>query len=245
MPLLLSLVIATSSTATISDAIQIEEVSPVETDFWTMRARTAISLESRLSVDTSFDRAEEQVGELWLAARLELDVDLAEGFKAYAAPNFQWVGAVDREGDDRQFLYLVTPEAYLSWASGPFMIRAGAIVFSWGPSDIIAPNDLFNPIDYRRSLLGFSDEAKIPVLAIEGGGTFGPVDLRAVIEPFFASSCFHLAVWDFSALQAGVFPLRSDFPIDYFFSEAAIDQFGNEILVTERSSDRPDNATFG
>src|SRR5687767_5860583 len=108
MPLLLSLVIATSSTATISDAIQLEEEPPVETDFWTMRARTAISLESRLSVDTSFDRAEEQVGELWLAARLELDVDLAEGFKAYgAAPSSRTIRTSGRSLSARRTVGLL------------------------------------------------------------------------------------------------------------------------------------------
>jgi hypothetical protein len=245
--LFLALVIGTSSTATTSeDRIVIDPDPPVETevDFWDIRARTALRFDTRIAIDTSFDRREEQVGELWLGGRLELDIDLAESVKVYAAPNFQWVGSLDREGDDRQFLYLVTPEAHVSWAEGPFVLRAGALVFSWGPSDIIAPNDLLNPIDYRRSLLGFSDEAKIPVLAVEGGATFGPVNLRAVIEPFFTASRFHLAAWDFSALQAGVFPLRSDFPIDYFFSEAAIDSLGNELLATERPSDRPDNATF-
>src|SRR5688572_30346894 len=34
-------------------------------------------------------------------------------------------------------------------------------------------------------------------------------------------------------------------PIYYFFSEATIDEFGNELLGTERPSDRPDNATVG
>jgi hypothetical protein len=229
---LLALVIGTSSTATVS------------TDFWNIRARAAMRFDSRVSVDTSFDRAEEQVGELWLGGRVELDLDLAEGFKAYAAPSFQWVGALDREGDDRQFLYLLTPEAWVSWARGAFFVRGGALVFSWGPSDIIAPNDLLNPIDYRRSILGFSDEAKIPVLAVEGGAIFGPLNVRAVIEPFFTPSRFHLTAWDFSALQAGVFPLRSDFPIDYFFSDAEVDHLGNELLGTDRPPDRPDSATL-
>src|SRR5687768_480311 len=113
MQLLLALVIGTSSTATTSEApIVIEEElappAPAENDFWDIRARAAIRFDSRVSIDTSFDRAEEQVGELWLGAKVELDVDLAESFKVYAAPSFQWVGALDREGDDRQFLYLVT-----------------------------------------------------------------------------------------------------------------------------------------
>ena len=248
MQLLLALVIGTSSTATTTEApLLIEEAPPppppAESDFWDLRARTSMRFDTRIAVDTSFDRREEQVGELWLGARLELDIDLAASLKVYAAPSFQWVAAIDREGDDREFLYLLTPEAYVSWAEGPFVLRAGALVFSWGPSDIIAPNDLLNPIDYRRSILGFADEAKIPVLAVEGICTFGPLNVRAVVEPFFTASRFHLAAWDFSALQAGVFPLRSDFPIDYFFSEAAIDDFGNEILATERPSDRPDHAT--
>ncbi len=253
MNLLLALVIGTSSTATTTeDQIVIIDDTPPSpppavkespSSFWDIHARAAMRFDTRIAVDTSFDRRGEQVGELWLGGRLDLDLELADSIKVYAAPSFQWVGAIDREGGDREFLYLMTPEAYVSWAEGPFVLRAGALVFSWGPSDIIGPNDVLNPVDYRRSILGFSDEAKIPVLAIEGAGTFGPLTLRAVVEPFFTASRFHLAAWDFSALQAGVFPLRSDFPIDYFFSDAAIDELGNELLATDRPSDHPGNAT--
>lgn len=226
------------------DGIIREEPSVPEVDPWDVRARASIELDARVGVDTSFDRRGEHVGELWLGARLELDVDLARGLSVFAAPTFDYVTAIDREGEDRQFLYLLTPEAYVAWADGPFVFRAGALIFSWGPSDIIGPNDVLNPVDYRRSILGISEDAKIPVLAAEGGATFGPFTLKAVVQPFFTASRFHIQKWDFSALQAGVFPLSDRFPVEQFFSEAQVDELGSQALGTERPSSRPDNATI-
>lgn len=225
------------------DGIVREEPDLPAVDPWNVRARASIELDARVGVDTSFDRRGEHVGELWLGGRLELDVDIAQGLSAFAAPSFDYVNAIDREGEDRQFLYLLTPEAYVAWADGPFVLRAGALVFSWGPSDIIGPNDVLNPVDYRRSILGFAEDAKIPVLAAEGGATFGPFTIKAVVQPFFTASRFHIQKWDFSALQAGVFPLSDSFPVDQFFSEAQVDELGSQALGTERPSSRPDNAT--
>jgi hypothetical protein len=240
---------ASTSTASMgSDDVVIivdegQETPPAEETF-DVEARSTIRFDTRIAVDTSFDRKAEHVGELWLGARLELDIDLARNLSVFAAPDFDYAVALDREGGDRQFLYLLTPEAFVSFSYGPFALRAGALVFSWGPSDIMAPNDLLNPVDLRRSFLGVADEAKIPVLGIDGALTFGPLTMRAVVLPFFTASRFHLSGWDFSALNAGVFPLSADFPIDEFFSEAEIDELGDQLLATDRPPNRPDNATF-
>src|SRR5207244_3718969 len=134
-----------------------------------------IRLDARLSMDTAFDQPGEQVAELWLGGRFELDVDITKDLKAYVAPNILFVSAISKEKNDREIVYFNTPEARISYAFGPFDLRAGALVFSWGASDLVAPIDVMNPYDYRRSFVAAVDETKIPVPAAELVTHFGPL----------------------------------------------------------------------
>src|SRR5207248_6586983 len=133
--------------------------------------------------------------EMRLGGRLEMDVAIAKELSAFVAPAFTFVTALDRDGNDREVVYLVTPEARVTYSFGPFDLRAGAIVFSWGSSDLVAPIDVLNPIDYRRNFVAAIDDAKIPVLAAELVTHVGPLTIRGVVEPFFTPSRVYLTGW--------------------------------------------------
>lgn len=245
-----SSVTETSSTSIIiiddPDPSEPESSSLSETlDSWNIRARANIRFDARVAVDTSFDRRNEQVGELHLGARLELDVQLGAQLSVYTAPSFTYVSALDREGDDRYFLYLLPPEAHLTYSAGPVRLRLGTQIFSWGASDLVAPSDVLNPVDLRRNILGLTDAAKIPILAAELVGTFGPFTLRGVVAPFFTAPRFHLVAWDSAVLSSGAVLGGSSLSLDRLVSDSTIDRSGDELLVNQRPSVRIDNATLG
>lgn len=216
-----------------------------ETASFEPSVRGHVELDLQLSSDTSFDRRGEHVFEVAFGARLELSARLTESLSAYVAPELVHVSALDREGGDRSLLYLDAPEAHVTWAAGPFHLRAGNLVFGWGSSDLIAPSDVLNPLDLRRTVFGSPDEAKIPIVAAEGVLALGPFTLRGVIAPVFTPSQFHLLGWD-TALAPMALAHGLMIPdLDAVLGAATVDQVGDELMILDRPSDRPDNATAG
>lgn len=227
------------------DVIVVEPEEEATADPFGVRARVTTRFDTRLAVDTSFDRANEQIAELWLGGGFELDVDFAPSLSAYAAPRFDYVAALDREGDDRALLYFLTPEAWVRYSAGPLSLRVGAMTWSWGKSDLVSPNDNLNPVDYRQSAFGLSGNAKIPVVAVESVGAFGPITIRGVVAPFFTPSRFHLTSWDFAVLSGRPLLAVPPAAVDAAFSSAYVDAGGDQVLLTDRPSQRLDNATLG
>lgn len=226
------------------DVIDLSDDEPAPALF-SIRARASAQLDLRLSVDTSFERPGEQVGELSVQAKVVLDVDLSPTVRVYAAPQLAWVGAVDREGDDRELLLARAPEAFVGWTGQTFRARAGYLVFDWGQSEIVGPNDVMNPPDLRQGAAAIDADIKIPVPGAEVAATFGPLTLRGVVVPVFVPGRFQLTGWDLSAAQGGLIPGGSALAEEAALNPAYIDRIGDEILQTERPRDRPDNATLG
>lgn len=208
------------------------------------RLRTKIELEALTAVDLGFQSGE-QVFELQLAGRLEVDAEVRPGLNLYLQPRFRHVTGIDDTGQDRQFLYLLTPEAYASWNPGILQLRAGALVFAWGSSDIIAPNDVLNPYDLRRLPLGATSlaDAKIPVLAAEASVRLGPLTVRGVAQPFFSPTRFFLTGWD-TALTRALANAEDLAAIEGAISPATLDQAADLIFINERPDDHPGNGTF-
>jgi hypothetical protein len=229
-------------TASVAPALFPEE-APSETPRFVPRISWSARLDAQLALDTSFDRRGEQVFELLLGGRFELDVDLTEELSAHTAPSFVSATAISREGSDREMLYLDLPEASVTWARGPFHLRVGALVFNWGSSDLVAPCDVLNPPDLRRTIVGNPGESKLPVLAAEAVGRVGPLTLRGVFEPFFTPGRFFVSGWDSGVAQiltaqGVVLP-----DLTQAFG-APLDRFADQ-LAFDRPSDRPDHFTLG
>ncbi|MEQ9504310.1 MAG: hypothetical protein RIT81_46065 [Deltaproteobacteria bacterium] len=220
-----------------------EEQEPLA--LFDVRARVSTRFDSRLSIDTSFDRANEQVAELLVGGALEIDADFTTSLSAYAAPRFSYVAALDREGDDRAILYFLTPEAWVRYAEGGLSLRVGAMTWAWGSSDLVSPNDNLNPVDYRQGALTLAGGTKIPVVGAEAVVTTGPLTFRGVIAPFFTASRFHLTSWDFSVLSGRPLIGLPQETVDAAFSPAYVDAGGDQVLLTDRPSQRLDNATLG
>lgn len=210
-----------------------------------LRARASIKLEARIAVDAAFDQRGEHVASLGVGGRIELDVDLERGLSLFAAPSFYYAAAISEDWDDREQLYATIPEAHVTWSLGAFDLRAGALLFNWGSSDLIGPNDVLNPLDYRRNFVAAVDDLKIPVLAAELVATAGPLTVRAVVEPFFTPSHYFVSTWDTALIQAAL-NSRYDFaPIERLLGETTIDAVGDQLLLSDRPEARPDHATLG
>lgn len=239
-------VAASSTEAAVLEDIFVEEApaSLEEPSGDPIRARMSMRFEGRLSVDTQLDQEREHVGELGLGARLEMEIDLSDRVSAYAAPNIYWVGAIDRDGGDRQAVFLNTPEARVSVAFDRFDLRAGALIFNWGSSDLVGPADILNPLDYRRNFVAAIEDAKIPVIAAELAGHFGPVTIRGVVQPFFTAPRFFLGGWDTALIQSQL-SRGIDIPrIEQVLGKETIDEIGDKLLITDRPADRIDQGTF-
>jgi hypothetical protein len=227
------------------DVIVVDDAAAPAAPAFSVRARASATLDLRLAVDTSFDRRGEQVGELWLQGGLVLEVTLAPGLSVYAAPRLSWVGALSREGDDRWLLLTRAPEAYLSWAHGPVQVRAGYLVFDWGTSEVVGPVDVLNPLDLRQALTSLDADLKIPVPAVEAVVSAGWLTVRGVVEPVFTPGRFFVTGWDGSIMQGGLLPGAEALADPSLVNPAYIDRVGDQLVQTDRPSDRPDHATLG
>lgn len=208
------------------------------------RLRSKIELEALSAVDLGFE-AGEQVFEFQLAGRLEMDAEIQPSLNLYLHPKFRHVTAVGEDGTDRQFLYVLTPEAYATWNPGILQLRAGALVFAWGSSDFLAPNDVLNPYDLRRLPLGSSSlaEAKIPVLAAEASIRLSKLTVRGVVQPFFNPTRFFLTGWD-TALTRALASAADLSAIEDAIAAPALDQSGDLLFINEMPAHHPGNGTF-
>jgi len=223
--------------------------SPVaDAPVFTPKVRSTIELHGQGAADTAFDHPDENVLEFRWGGKLVMDVDISSSLSAYVAPKFEHVTAWTEDLDDRGFLFLNVPEAYVTWGEGRTYLRVGTQVFNWGTSDFAAPADVLNPVDLRSGMMGSLDPSsiKIPVLAAELVSGFGPLTIRGVVQPFFTPSRFFLSGWDDSlgslAGASGAGPALPDLGV--LLGDATADHIGNQLLLTKRPEDRPDNASF-
>ena len=94
--------------------------------------------------------------------------------------------ALEMDPDDHaaRLLLARAPEAYLGWTGQTFRARAGYLVFDWGQSEIVGPNDVMNPPDLRQGAAAIDADIKIPVPGAEVAATIAgrPVWLAAIIS---------------------------------------------------------------
>ena len=210
---------------------------------FTPRVTWSVRLGASVAVDTSFERRGEHILEVGLTGRLELHADLLPRMSAHVLPHFSQVTALDREGGDRATIDLPMPEAYVTLAFDHLRLRVGALVHAWGSTELITPNDILNPVDLRRSITTARDGVRIPVLGAEASLALSPLTLRAVVQPFFASSRFYLYGWDtgFAPLVGAQGVQLPD--LDGVLGRATADRVSDELLVVDRPSERIDHLT--
>lgn len=213
-----------------------DAVEPAEAP-WLPLARANAALEFKTALDTSFDDPLEIVGETQLSLRADLTVDLAEDWTASASPRFLFVYGLTAAGESRSQWYVPIPEAQLKFRRGRFTVRAGTLTFAWGSSDLIAPIDVLNPRDLRVNTFGIGDELKLPIPAVEVRAVFGSLVLRAVVQPIFMSSRFHLVGWDTAALPANGSPLSAALADPSATPATWIDQIGDLAATPQRPKD--------
>lgn len=125
---------------------------------------------------------------------LELDIPVSEDVRIFVAPDLRWsshdmsAGTFDELNRDevrRPIFHF--QEAYVEWSPGPWEVRLGEQIFSWGTADGFNPTDNLNPRDY----LDLVDNEKIPVFALSATYHVSDVtSLQFVLIPFFTPSRF-------------------------------------------------------
>ncbi len=220
-----------------SSTLDFDDEPPSLESAWLPLARANAALEFKTALDTSFDDPLEVVGETQLPLRANLTVDLAEDWTASASPRFLFVYGLTAAGDTRSQWYVPIPEAQLKFRRGRFTIRAGTLTFAWGSSDLIAPIDVLNPRDLRVNTFGIGDELKLPIPAVEVRAVFGALVLRAVVQPIFMSSRFHLVGWDTAALPANGSALSAALADPSATPATWIDQIGDLAATPQRPKD--------
>lgn len=76
-------------------------------------------------------------------------------------------------------------EAYVQWSPGPMELRLGKQIVRWGKADQFSPVDVLNPEDLREGITWDVEDRKIPVWMARMRAFRGPLNLEAVLVPFF------------------------------------------------------------
>ncbi len=225
------------NTSSTSDTISVGEV-PELSD---INARARFEVSATGGIDTSFEKPGEQILFFGVSGLVELDVELSRSLSIFAQPKFYHATTWNRSLDDRQMLYLNTPEAYVRYRDSFVSLKIGALVHKWGSSDLIAPSDVLNPQDLR---LGLINGNKIPTLGAQVEAQLGPLTLTAVVQPFFAASRYHLVGWDYAILQPNKFMGNPTRTLEAVYGPGTLDRIGDEMVATERPQDSLDNGTY-
>lgn len=97
-------------------------------------------------------------------------------------------------------------EGYVDHRAGPYDIRLGQQIVSWGRADAINPTDNLNPQDLREIVTISADDRKIPIPMVRVRRAWQRNDLDLIYIPFFEPDEFDLIGGDFAALQPGFLP---------------------------------------
>ncbi len=98
-------------------------------------------------------------------------------------------------------------EAYLCWASGPWLVEGGERVVRWGVMEYVSPTDAINPRDVRHLIDPEVEDTYLPVPLLRLIYDRKPFVAEAIYQPFFRRSEFDVAETDNSLLQPSFFSL--------------------------------------
>ena len=152
-----------------------------------------------LGADTQWEDTPEDRVQGWADAFFETRMDLTDHLLAVTSGRFQhylWAGEETRTLYEADLV-----ECFLDFTRGPFQLRVGQQITSWGKGDLFSPLDVLNPLDLRNSLDPTPDSLKIPVLMLKSGYEFGDWNLEGVYLPFFEPMRFNLFGSDFALLK--------------------------------------------
>lgn len=168
---------------------------PVEADGWTA-PEVSFGLTARLSVDTAFDAAGENVASL--LRRAQLTVRTSRGpLRLLLGARLRWVTSEERpdagpfrlvNGARRRSALEVLP-AETSVAVTRFGIdwSAGLLDVAWGQNPLLAAADVLGPVDLRDGPFA-GPNARLPMPALRARGRLGPVTWDALYLPVFVPS---------------------------------------------------------
>lgn len=122
------------------------------------------------------------------AVRLEIAGALLDNWEVALTPEFNWSAQSGIVGDEITLSergqlrpVLGMAEAWVAWSDGPWTVKAGKQVFSWGNGDLMAPSDDLNASD--KLDLPWAYKLGAPALAVSHATADLGVDL--VLIPTF------------------------------------------------------------
>lgn len=213
-----------------------------------------------VGVDTSWDENGEDIVEWTGRVDMTLDQPLSTHWSAVAAGEIRHWMAGKENLDEPDYLFNATRgraeadlklgESYVLFEGDRWTFRTGALVTSWGSTDLIRPGDIISPADFTE----FSDPAAagdllLPQAAIETSYVQPSWTLTATVVPFFRPNRLALFGRD-TALATDRNPLiQNQFPIvgmvEQLFDESLYEDVQPLLLATERPDELPQNASAG
>lgn len=163
-----------------------------ETDLRPSEDIFELLLRARLHAEARFKR--------WVKVRLEARLDYWVTAERPDKGNVFWFGngqAWTGRGE------VELGEAYVDLYLGPVDLRLGQQIISWGLTELLNPNEVVNPIDLRRGLLGGDEDRRLPVLAARAAWHIHSFKLEAVWLPLFRPHRFDVWGSDFALLGPG------------------------------------------
>jgi hypothetical protein len=179
--------------------------------------RYRLALDSRLLVDTAFEKGGEDVVEWWSTAKLRLEHRPSQIWRFVADVWGRWGVAGRDPRPDHRFLLVNARdprwtgeaelrEGYASFAAGRLEVRVGEQLFVWGKNEVFAGADVLNPLDLRYDplrVLETPKDALVPVFAVDAGVFDEDWSAEVVVLPFFTKNRGFLVGRDFAVAPPG------------------------------------------
>jgi hypothetical protein len=148
----------------------------------------------------------------------------------------------------RQDFRLELWEAYFDFFFGPFDLRIGNQIVSWGTMAVMSPSDRINPRDPGAYYWSDISGARDPIIALRGAYHFNDMALEFVWSPFFQSPSLDAYGGDYSLFRYGSAYGNATYPITdisyYLHGSKSIGQHP-DLLTTDSPGANPLNSQLG
>jgi len=162
--------------------------------------------------DTQHEGDREDVFDVRNKLGLAAEVTTPSMSRAFVSARFSHFVVGEDAGDEDWYLFnsrnvkweyeAELQEAYLYLPNDFVNVRVGNQVVRWGSGEFNKPSDVLNPQDFREGLFNDLEVPLIPVFMLHLDRSFGPVNVSAVFEPFFAPNRTNLFGQDWAPMSA-------------------------------------------
>lgn len=152
-------------------------------------------------------------------------------------------------GKDYRTAYKLDPwEMYFDFFLGPFDLRVGNQIVSWGTLTVASPSNRVNPRDISSYYWSDITGAKSPIVAVKGVYHISDLAFEFIISPFFTPPSTDIYGGDYSLFRYGSAYGQSRYPIadvNYYLHDTVTINEHPELLMTDNPGANPVNSQLG